>query len=101
MRIERDPIKGDYRPATDVRVEGVVTNSLIVIAGVSVELRGRVQRDVIVYADGRVTVGEGAVVLGDIHNYGGLVEVIGSVQGRCYGVGRTTFRTPCAKEPAR
>jgi hypothetical protein len=26
------------------------------------------------------------VVLGDVHNYGGSVEVIGKVQGRVYGV---------------
>jgi cytoskeletal protein CcmA (bactofilin family) len=88
MRIERDTVRGDYRPASDVRIEGVVTNSLLVIAGVSVELGGRVQRDVIAYADGRVTVCEGAVVLGDVHNYGGSVEVIGKVQGRNYGVGQ-------------
>jgi hypothetical protein len=43
MHIERDVIGGDYRPASDVRVGGLVTGALIVIAGVSVELHGRVQ----------------------------------------------------------
>jgi len=92
MRIERDTMNGDFRPSTDTRVDGVVTNSLIVIAGVSVELHGRVQRDVVVYADGRLKIAKGAVVLGDVHNYGGQVEVVGSVQGRVYAAGSTAPR---------
>jgi hypothetical protein len=90
MRIERDVIRGVHRPASDVRIEGLVTESLVVISGVSVELHGRIQRDAIVYADGRLTIAQGGVVLGDVHNFGGKVEIVGCVQGRVYGVGQTT-----------
>jgi hypothetical protein len=89
-----DVIRGDWRPSSDGCIEGVITDSLYVVAGVSIELRGRVQRDAIVYSDGRLTIADGAVVVGDLHNFGGWVEVIGSVQGRIHGAGQTIHRRP-------
>jgi cytoskeletal protein CcmA (bactofilin family) len=81
--IETGKIEGDLSVSQNFQLDGVITGSVTVKAGVHFQLHGVVNKNVIVSNGASAQIN--GVVNGDIINLGGVVRVQGVVRGTIQG----------------